>query len=403
MQQRSRRQIFQLFVGLSTLATGVVGASTIVGASVTTRGSASSVHRPATITTTTLPAATIGTPYSTTLNQTGATGSVRWLVRKNESLPRGLRLFAKTGVIAGIPRAAGTSTVDVLVISQPANAVGRATLTITVNGAPVPSATSATLPSGIVGVKYTTTLAITGGTGPYRVSLARGELPRGLHLGTRTGTISGIPSVGGAFAFTLSLQDRWHATAAATFTMVVAGNARPVITTSALRVGTVGVAYQAVLEAGGGCAPFAWSIRKGELPSGLSLSPSTGVIRGTPRHQTPRRIIHVRVVDANEVAADRTFTMVIAPALAPVINTTQLPAGTLQTQYSTPLTASGGAGNYRWAIASGNLPKGLFLDSETGVISGTPSETVVASFTVAIRDRRNVLATQSESLTILSS
>jgi hypothetical protein len=127
------------------------------------------------------------------------------------------------------------------------------------------------------------------------------------------------------------------------------------------------------------------------------------VISGTPRRSTLGRIIAVRVTDANQVATTRTFIMAIAPAAAPVINTTQLPKATVQLPYSATLTASGGAGAYRWAIANGTLPKGLFLDSETGVISGTPSEPVVAAFTVAIRDRRNVLAMQNETLTVFSS
>jgi hypothetical protein len=212
-----------------------------------------------------------------------------------------------------------------------------------------------------------------------------------------------VPQAGGTFSFTVGIIDRWHATASAALTMVVAGNASPVITTSALPVGTVSTAYQATLVAGGGCAPFAWFIPRGELPFGLRLSASTGVISGTPRHSTLGRTIHVRVVDANQVRAERIFTLAVAPLQAPVINTTQLPVGTVQTPYSATLTASGGAGQYRWAIASGVLPKGLFLDSETGVISGTPSEQVIASFTVAIRDRRNILATQNETLTVFSS
>jgi MYXO-CTERM domain-containing protein len=54
------------------------------------------------------------------------------------------------------------------------------------------------------------------------------------------------------------------------------------ITTTSLPAGTVGVAYSQALHAAGGTTPYAWSIALGSLPSGLSLDPSTGVIRGTP-------------------------------------------------------------------------------------------------------------------------
>lgn len=44
----------------------------------------------------------------------------------------------------------------------------------------------------------------------------------------------------------------------------------------------VGVPYEHRFIASGGMKPFTWSITQGNLPSGLSLDPSTGIIRGTP-------------------------------------------------------------------------------------------------------------------------
>jgi len=401
MNRHRSRHALRLGFSVASATAALVANASISGA--LTRSSESTpLHHPATITTT-LPAATVDTPYSATLSQTGVTGTIRWMVQHHEALPRGLRLSSTSGVISGIPRAAGTSTVDIVVVGKDAHSLGHATITITVNGAPVPSATSATLPSGVVGSNYMTTVAITGGTTPYRVMLKSGALPQGLHLGSHSGTIRGVPRIEGTFTFTIGIADHWHATASATFTLVVAGNASPTITTASLPIGTVGTAYATTLVAEGGTAPFAWSMARGKLPEGLNLAGSTGVISGTPRRSTLGRIIAVRVTDANQVATTRTFIMAIAPAAAPVINTTQLPKATVQLPYSATLTASGGAGAYRWAIANGTLPKGLFLDSETGVISGTPSEPVVAAFTVAIRDRRNVLAMQNETLTVFSS
>jgi len=402
MQRQHLRHGLQLGLAVASVATSLMVGNGFSGAA-TRVSQARSLHHPATITTTILPAATVNTPYSATLSQTGATGEIRWMVRHHETLPRGLRLSPLSGVISGVPRAAGTSTVDIVVLGKDTHSLGRATITITVNGAPIPSAASATLPSAVVGANYITTIAITGGTTPYQVTLTSGALPQGLHLGSHSGTIRGVPRAEGTFTFTIGILDRWHAAASAAFTMVVAGNASPTITTAALPVGTVGTAYATTLIAEGGTAPFAWSIARGKLPEGLNLAGSTGVISGTPRHSTLGRILTVRVTDANQVATTRTFIMAIAPAAAPVINTTQLPKATLDTPYMATLTASGGAGAYRWAIANGALPRGLFLDSETGVISGTPTESVIAAFTVAIRDRRNVLALQNETLTVFSS
>ena len=401
LQQRFGRRAATAVMWSSALAisgfigVGSAGASEMVTARM-------SPHLPATITTTSLPEATVGTPYATTLAQSGAKGQVHWGIQHRESLPRGLHLASKSGVISGIPRAAGSSTVDVLVVNKTDHALGRATIVITVNGAPTPSASNAVLASGTVGVAYTTALSITGGTAPYIVTLTSGQLPTGLHLGSHTGNVAGIPRAEGTFAFSVAIVDRWHASAAASFTMVVVGNSSPAITTATLPVGTVGVAYSATLSAAGGCAPFAWSIRRGSLPSGLSLSESTGVMSGTPRRPTNARNIVVEVTDANQVRSQRLFTLTIAEASTPVINTTQLPPATVGVAYSVKLTASGGAGDYRWAVGRGSLPGGLSLDSYTGVVSGTPTSPVISSFIVAIRDHRNALATQAESLTVVN-
>src|SRR5262245_42510608 len=54
------------------------------------------------------------------------------------------------------------------------------------------------------------------------------------------------------------------------------------ITTSALPSATVGAAYTAPLTATGGTPPYTWALASGTLPAGLTLTPSTGAITGTP-------------------------------------------------------------------------------------------------------------------------
>lgn len=56
------------------------------------------------------------------------------------------------------------------------------------------------------------------------------------------------------------------------------------------------------------------------------------------------------------------------------ITTTGLPDATVGQPYSTVLAAEGGFPPYTWAVTEGTLPAGLSLDSNTGVISGTPTE-----------------------------
>jgi len=52
---------------------------------------------------------------------------------------------------------------------------------------------------------------------------------------------------------------------------------------------------------------------------------------------------------------------------------TAIPQGEVGVPYNTQLIAIGGQSPYTWSITMGDLPLGLILDPETGIISGTPS------------------------------
>ncbi|MGH7274102.1 MAG: fibronectin type III domain-containing protein, partial [Nitrospiria bacterium] len=80
------------------------------------------------------------------------------------------------------------------------------------------------------------------------------------------------------------------------------------------------------------------------------------------------------------------------------ITTTSLPQGTVNTPYSTQLTASGGASPYTWSATG--LPSGLIINSSTGVISGTPSAAGSSSVTMTVTDSTGETANQTLTLTI---
>ncbi len=84
--------------------------------------------------------------------------------------------------------------------------------------------TTTTLPGGAKGTPYSATLTAVGGTAPYKWSLASGSLPPGLTL-SPNGTVSGTPTDGGTFTFTVKVTDSKGATATQPLTITISGKA----------------------------------------------------------------------------------------------------------------------------------------------------------------------------------
>lgn len=171
----------------------------------------------------------------------------------------------------------------------------------------------------------------------------------------------------------------------------------PVITTTTLPDGTVGVAYSETLTATDGTTPYTWSVVSGTVPDGTTLS-SGGVLSGTPTIATTYNFT-VRVTDDNSFTDDQALSVIIGPAVA--ITTTTLPDGTVGVAYSQTLEATGGTAPYTWAVFSGSLPDGLTL-STAGVLSGTPTTVEVETFTVRVTDDVSSTDDQILALTIIA-
>ncbi|MBF2054379.1 MAG: putative Ig domain-containing protein [Candidatus Sericytochromatia bacterium] len=71
------------------------------------------------------------------------------------------------------------------------------------------------------------------------------------------------------------------------------------------------------------------------------------------------------------------------------IATTGLPTAVLNFNYSFGLQASGGSGSYNWSIVSGNLPRELGLDPNTGQIFGRPTQSGSFEFEVQALDNQS--------------
>jgi Putative Ig domain/Bacterial Ig domain len=169
------------------------------------------------ITITTLPNTDADASYSQSINVSGGSGSYVFSSALG-TLPPGLVLNS-TGVISGIPSAAGAFTFTVTAIDTLGGNVSQSYV-MTVN--PPVTITATSLPNGTVGTGYNQTMMASGGGGSYAFGVTAGLVPAGLVLSS-TGILAGTPLVGGTFSFTVTAADTLGGSASHTYTVTIAG------------------------------------------------------------------------------------------------------------------------------------------------------------------------------------
>ena len=147
-----------------------------------------------TIISTSLPDATVGTPYQQTLKANGGVAPLQWSV--TPPLPAPLALDKTTGIISGTPAAAAAMTPYTFTVTDSATSPASASSEITVEIKAAVSGfsiISTSLPDATVGTPYQQTLQANGGVAPLQWSVTP-PLPTPLALDKTTGTISGTPA-----------------------------------------------------------------------------------------------------------------------------------------------------------------------------------------------------------------
>ncbi len=303
----------------------------------------------------TLPDWTVGVLYPiTTAIGTGGTAPFTWTAT---GLPSGLSIDPDNGRITGTATLTGTSTVSIT-LEDWAGASYTVTLPLRINR-PVGILTPE-LANGEVTAAYDQRVEGSGGVSPY--SWTQVGLPQGLSLNptNRQSThVRGTPAVSGAFAPTLTVQDRSGTRSSHEYSLTIVPT--PTITApAALQPWTVNRNYPGTqIVTRDGTAPFTWSASG--LPPGMAINGSTGVITGEPT-STGSYTVVVRATDAQSVTATQTYNLVINPQ--PTITTASMPNGQQAIAYDGSLAVAQGTPPFTWA-ASG-LPGGLTIDPASG-------------------------------------
>ena len=326
---------------------------------------------------------TVDAPFSQTFTQTGAHGTASFTTAS--TLPAGLTL-STAGVLSGTPTVTGSFPITVTVTDSNGCTGTGATYTLVINCQTI-TVTNPGVNTGTVGSPFSQTFTQTGAHGTATFTTAS-TLPTGFTLSTG-GVLSGTTNQFGTFPIVVVVTDSNGCTGTgATYNLTI--NCQTITVTNPVNTNaTVGTPFSEQFTQSGAIGGATFTTAS-PLPTGLSLSTS-GLLSGTPLQSGSFPIV-VTVTDGNGcTGTGSTYTLLVA---CNVINVTN-PAnanGTAGSPFSEQFTQTGGNGTITWATGS-TLPVGITLDSSTGILSGTTSQTGTFPIVVTATDANGCTGT----------
>ena len=148
----------------------------------------------------------------------------------------------------------------------------------------------------------------------------------------------------------------------------------PVVSSSAMASGQVGVAFSYQIVATG--SPTAYSATG--LPAGLSLNGVSGLVSGTPTVAGSFTAVLSAANAAGGASESVTFSIAAATVPTPVITSAASASASVGSPFAYQITATNGPTSF----GTSTLPDGLSVNITTGLITGTP--TTAGSYAVRL-------------------
>ncbi|MBA3973118.1 MAG: hypothetical protein C0504_02735 [Candidatus Solibacter sp.] len=324
------------------------------------------------ITTPSLPAGTVGQPYSASLAATGGSPPYTYQLVQG-TLPPGVTLNS-AGVFSGTPASSGTYPIQTRATDTTGASADKG-FSIAVQP-PALDFTPVTLPQATRNSPYSASFTPSGAASGYSFTIYSGALPAGLSM-SGMGVVSGTPTASGTYSFTVRLMA--GSSYVDKVVQLVVGVPSLSITQSMLPDGTTGQPYSAALSALGGVPPYSFSSTGGALPQGVSLG-ADGRFAGTPSMAG----VYQFSATVNDSAGNQTSALYTLNILAPLaLAPDTLPAAKPGEPYDTQLQATGGKPPYSYQL-SGSLPPGVAFSN--GLFSGVATAPGIYEVAVKLTD-----------------
>lgn len=371
---------------------------------------------PVSVTTSSLPEARLGAPYSFKITATGGRKPYKFAV-VDGSLPQGLQLVASSGEISGSASsdAACPDNTFKVVATDDLDETSIATdlCIATADGVRI---ANQEFPPVIIGKDYNATVTGDGGQAPY--SFEASNLPDQIVISQSTGKLNGFTGASvGDYKSYLTIYDSGDPQQfqALSFTFRVReelGFSSVSLPRAATGLNYNGNGFQ--LPVTGGKAPYTYTLISGALPAGMTLSTS-GLLTGIPGIKTAAYggsynfTVSVRDVDGQQ-AGPASFTLNVT--VPPKILGSRMPIAVVGTPYAYDIQRIGGVNTFasstdnssRLTYAVSGLPSGLTFGSKTGRIFGTPdtNEGSPYTITVTLTDQHGFATTKNLTLQVNS-